>query len=163
MSEHHATSSCSCEWCNSFNNCGCNSHFLINMMALQENAKSFYAVWYIFASVFMHFSRNIHKIYQALTLAEHLPGWLLYWTPQCWIKYSKLLSKSSAKFLTTKKWENAGERLLTLKQGKLSAADFSLRFCTLAVESGCNETALKTMFQQGLNDVLQIELPCRDA
>lgn len=56
--------------------------------------------------------------------------------------------------------KEAGERLLTLKQGKLvkpgkSPADFLLTFHTLAAEGRWNEPALKTVFQQGLNNALQ--------
>lgn len=52
--------------------------------------------------------------------------------------------------------KDSGERLLTVKQGV--ATDFSLTFHTLTAKSGWNEFLLKTVFPQGLNNMLQADL-----
>lgn len=58
--------------------------------------------------------------------------------------------------------QKIAERLLILKQGNLSAAEFALNFHTLAVDSGWNEPALKAACCQGLNTNILTALSCQD-
>ncbi|KAK3571116.1 hypothetical protein QTP86_001937 [Hemibagrus guttatus] len=51
-------------------------------------------------------------------------------------------------------------QLMELRQGSKTAADYALRFCTLAAQSGWNDAALWAMFRAGLNPGLQAELAC---
>lgn len=48
--------------------------------------------------------------------------------------------------------KDAGERQLTLKQGKLPAASFSLKFHALAAERGWNEKASMTCSKLACKD-----------
>ena len=57
---------------------------------------------------------------------------------------------------------SAGGQLLALWQGSQSAADYAMRFCTLAAASRWNNSALLAVFRQGLSRELQSELACRD-
>ena len=57
---------------------------------------------------------------------------------------------------------SAGDQLLALRQGSQSAADYAMRFRTLAAASGWNDPALLAIFRQGLSRELQSELACRD-
>ncbi len=58
--------------------------------------------------------------------------------------------------------EDAGEQLLALRQGKDTAADYSLTFRTLAAQTGWGNGPLKLLYQKGLLAELQSELACRD-
>ncbi|KAL0150720.1 hypothetical protein M9458_053943, partial [Cirrhinus mrigala] len=58
--------------------------------------------------------------------------------------------------------EGAGEQILTLRQGKTTAAEFALTFRTLAAQTGWPDEPLKLHFRKGLNHELQAELACRD-
>lgn len=53
-------------------------------------------------------------------------------------------------------------QLLHLHQGKSTAAEYSVKFCTLAAQSRWNDVALKTVFLKGLNPILQAEQACKD-
>ncbi|KAK3558232.1 hypothetical protein QTP86_013970 [Hemibagrus guttatus] len=52
-------------------------------------------------------------------------------------------------------------QLMKLRQGSESAADYAIRFRTLAAQSGWNNAALWAVFRAGLNPALQTELACR--
>ncbi len=56
----------------------------------------------------------------------------------------------------------AGEQLLTLRQGRSSAADYALSFRTLAAQTGWTDDPLRLHYRKGLNTELQSELACRD-
>ncbi len=56
----------------------------------------------------------------------------------------------------------AGEQLLTLRQGRSSAADYALSFRTLAAQTGWTDDPLRLHYRTGLNTELQSELTCRD-
>ncbi|KAL0185475.1 hypothetical protein M9458_021172, partial [Cirrhinus mrigala] len=58
--------------------------------------------------------------------------------------------------------EGAAEQILTLRQGKTTAAEFALTFRTLAAQTGWPDEPLKLHFRKGLNHELQAELACRD-
>ncbi|KAK3571813.1 hypothetical protein QTP86_020588 [Hemibagrus guttatus] len=53
-------------------------------------------------------------------------------------------------------------QLMELRQGSDSAADYAIKFHTLAAQSGWNEVALWAVFRGGLNPALQTELACRE-
>ncbi len=55
-----------------------------------------------------------------------------------------------------------GEQILTLKQGRNTAVQFTLAFRTLAAQTGWPDDPLKLHFRRGLNPELQTELACRD-
>lgn len=57
---------------------------------------------------------------------------------------------------------NVSVQLLQLSQGTDSAAEYAVKFCSLSVETGWNDPALKAIFCKGLNPSLQAELTCRD-
>ncbi|KAK3535604.1 hypothetical protein QTP70_017137 [Hemibagrus guttatus] len=52
-------------------------------------------------------------------------------------------------------------QLMELRQGPDTAADYAIKFCTLAAQSGWNDTSLWAVFRAGLNPELQTELACR--
>ncbi len=58
--------------------------------------------------------------------------------------------------------EDADEQLLALRQGKDTAADYSLTFRTLAAQTGWGNGPLKLLYRKGLSAELQSELACRD-
>ncbi|KAK3539043.1 hypothetical protein QTP86_023635 [Hemibagrus guttatus] len=51
-------------------------------------------------------------------------------------------------------------QLMELRQGSETAADYAIRFRTLAAQSGWNDMALWAVFRAGLNPGLQVELAC---
>lgn len=53
-------------------------------------------------------------------------------------------------------------QLLELRQGTDTAADFAIKFHTLAAQSIWNETALVVVFREGFNRELKAEMACRD-
>lgn len=56
----------------------------------------------------------------------------------------------------------SSKRLLTLRQGSRSTADFAIEFRTIAAKSGWNDEALRVCFQGGLSEPLQDELATRE-
>lgn len=59
----------------------------------------------------------------------------------------------------------AGEKevsvqLLELHQGSETAANYAIRFCTLAAQSSWNDAALEAVFPEGFNPALQAEMSC---
>lgn len=54
-------------------------------------------------------------------------------------------------------------QLLQLRQGSDAAADYAVKFCILATQSGWNDTSLCAVFREGLHPTLQAELTPRDA
>ncbi|KAK3539896.1 hypothetical protein QTP70_015801 [Hemibagrus guttatus] len=53
-------------------------------------------------------------------------------------------------------------RLMELHQGSEAAADYAIRFRTLAAQSGWNDAALWAVFRAGLHPALQSELACHE-
>ncbi|KAK3509826.1 hypothetical protein QTP70_012504 [Hemibagrus guttatus] len=51
-------------------------------------------------------------------------------------------------------------QLMELRQGSETAADYAIRLCTLAAQSGWNDAALWAVFRASLNPGLQAELAC---
>lgn len=60
------------------------------------------------------------------------------------------------------KGKETSNRLLSLSQGNLSAAEYTVRFRTLAAELRWNDDALQAVFVKGLNDALKDELATSD-
>ncbi|KAK2917253.1 hypothetical protein Q8A73_003999 [Channa argus] len=58
--------------------------------------------------------------------------------------------------------KNAADRLLSLRQGFRSVADFSVEFRVLATEAQWDDAALRTVFRHGLSDPVKDELTHRD-
>ena len=58
--------------------------------------------------------------------------------------------------------KEAASKLLSLRQGPRSVAEFSVDFRILAAESGWDETALRGVFVHGLSDTVKDELAARD-
>ncbi|KAK3566461.1 hypothetical protein QTP86_033942 [Hemibagrus guttatus] len=52
-------------------------------------------------------------------------------------------------------------QLMELRQGSDTAADYAIKFCTLAAQSGWNDASLWAVFRARLNPELQTELACR--
>ncbi|KAK3532216.1 hypothetical protein QTP86_009486 [Hemibagrus guttatus] len=52
--------------------------------------------------------------------------------------------------------------LMELRQGSEAAADYAIRFRTLAAQSGWNDAALWAVFRAGLHPALQSELACHE-
>ncbi|KAI2658093.1 Transposon Tf2-6 polyprotein [Labeo rohita] len=55
-----------------------------------------------------------------------------------------------------------GEQIVALRQGRRTAADYTLSFRTLAAQSGWNDEPLKLHYCRGLHPDLQVELACHD-
>lgn len=58
--------------------------------------------------------------------------------------------------------KEAAKRLLSLRQGSLSVAEYAVEFRILAAESGWDEVALQGVFTHGLGDYIKDELAARD-
>ncbi|KAK2899294.1 hypothetical protein Q8A73_012423 [Channa argus] len=58
--------------------------------------------------------------------------------------------------------KNAADRLLSLRQGFRSVADFSVEFRVLATEAQWDDAALRIVFRHGLSDPVKDELTHRD-
>lgn len=58
--------------------------------------------------------------------------------------------------------KEAARRMLALRQGSMSAAEYSVDFRTLAAEAGWDDTALMSVFTNGLNEQLKDELAIKD-
>uniref|UniRef100_A0A3B3DPC6 Gypsy retrotransposon integrase-like protein 1 n=1 Tax=Oryzias melastigma TaxID=30732 RepID=A0A3B3DPC6_ORYME len=58
--------------------------------------------------------------------------------------------------------KDPGDQLMDIKQGKETAAAYSLRFRTLAAQTEWSPCGLKTVYRRGLSTELQRELACRD-
>lgn len=50
---------------------------------------------------------------------------------------------------------DTSNRLLSLRQGHLSAANYSVEFRTLAAELGWDDKALQSIFMRGLNEAVK--------
>jgi len=59
-------------------------------------------------------------------------------------------------------WGDASRRLINIRQGARSVADYSVEFKTLAADAGWDDAALWGLFLNGLTEQLQDELATRD-
>lgn len=78
------------------------------------------------------------------------------------ITFADFLSKFQVVFDKGSSAEAAGHRLLNLKQGKHSMADYSVDFWTLATQTKCGAEALRTTMLSNINDDLKDELMVRE-
>ncbi len=98
-----------------------------------------------------------------------LSGRALEWATAVWEGSSlsfpplnKFLRQFREVFEHSASGKEAGEQLLALRQGKDTAADYSLTFRTLAAQTGWESGPLKLLYRKGLSAELQSELACRD-
>ncbi len=98
-----------------------------------------------------------------------LSGRALEWATAVWEggilsfpPLNEFLRISSEVFEHSASGKEAGEELLALRQGKDTAADYSLTFRTLAAQTGWESGLLKLLYRKGLSAELQSELACRD-
>lgn len=78
------------------------------------------------------------------------------------ITYADFLSKFMAVFNKGLSAEDAGHRLLNLKQGKCSMANFSSNFWTLAAQAKWEPEVLRTTLLNNINNELKDELMMRE-
>lgn len=78
------------------------------------------------------------------------------------ITYSDFLDKFKGVFDRKSTTLTAGQRLLALKQGKRSLADFSIDFFTLAEQTEWGEEALKSTLLSNVNEDIKKELMLRE-
>lgn len=98
-----------------------------------------------------------------------LTGSALAWASAVWESQSNLCNSYPEFAEEMKKvfhhpvsGRDATKRLLSLRQGSRSVAEYSVEFRTLAAEAGWNDTALQGVFQTGLTDSVKDELAVRD-
>uniref|UniRef100_A0A3B1J8V9 CCHC-type domain-containing protein n=1 Tax=Astyanax mexicanus TaxID=7994 RepID=A0A3B1J8V9_ASTMX len=99
-----------------------------------------------------------------------LTGKALAWATPVWVHqpgvcttamlFAEALSRT---FDLPVRGEEAGARLLNLRQGRRSVSEYAIEFRTLAAESGWNASALASAFHHGLNEDLKDELAHRDS
>lgn len=94
-----------------------------------------------------------------------LHGKALSWATAVWEQQSPITTSYIAFTAEMKRvfdhpvrGKDASKRLLSLRQGMRSVAEYSIEFRTLSVESGWNSEALQAAFCNGLNDTLKDEL-----
>ncbi|KAI2661634.1 Transposon Tf2-6 polyprotein [Labeo rohita] len=98
-----------------------------------------------------------------------LTGKALEWATAVWDlgqstypTFATFLQSFKEVFQPSPESSEAGEQIVTLRQGRRTAADYALDFRTLAAQSGWNDGPLKLHYRRGLNSDLQVELACRD-
>ncbi len=98
-----------------------------------------------------------------------LTGRALEWITAVWSgdrspfrSFEEFLQRFCEVFDHPKDGRGADELLLTMSQGKRTAADYALTFRTLAAQTTWTEDPLKVHFRRGLNHELQAELACCD-
>lgn len=77
-----------------------------------------------------------------------------------WTQEERFLQLFKRVFDHSPKGKEMGVRLLALKQGNLSAAEYAHSFRTIAAGSSWNEPTLKATYRQGLNKELLTEMMC---
>lgn len=82
-------------------------------------------------------------------------------SPACrsYVEFTEVMKKI---FDHPLKGKEAATRLLSLKQGSSSVAQYAIDFRILAAESGWDDTALQGVFIKGLNERVKDELAARD-
>lgn len=98
-----------------------------------------------------------------------LSGKALEWATAIWkpegntfISFKDFLTQFRAVFEHPADGKSPGEQLLTLVQGRRTAAEYALAFRTLAAQTNWGEDPLKLFFRKGLSAELQSELACRE-
>jgi hypothetical protein len=82
--------------------------------------------------------------------------------PSLALSYADFVNEMRRVFDHPVRGKEASSRLLSLRQGSDSVAQFALSFRILAAESGWDETALQSVFLRGLTDRVRDELAVRD-
>ncbi|XP_058619589.1 uncharacterized protein LOC131532156 [Onychostoma macrolepis] len=102
-------------------------------------------------------------------LCSLLTGKALDWATAIWEgrrmtfpSYANFLRQFRDVFEHSAGGKEPGEHLLSLHQGKDTAAEYTLTFRTLAAQTGWEEDPLKLLYRKGLTADLQSELACRD-
>lgn len=98
-----------------------------------------------------------------------LTGKALEWITAVWRgdgavfpSFEVFLRRFKAVFEHSKEGKSAGDHLLELSQGRMTAAEYALAFRTLAAQTSWMDDTLKVIFRRGLNHALQSELACCD-
>lgn len=98
-----------------------------------------------------------------------LQGKALDWATAMWQShtdihndYVKFESELKKVFDHPVQGKEASKRLLCLNQGSHSVAEYSVEFRTLAAEAGWDDSALQTVFLNGLSEQLKDELALKD-
>lgn len=106
-------------------------------------------------------------VHQQPTVCSLLTGRALEWATTVWSE-TQTVSPSFSAFIQQFKevfehptdGKEAGEQLLSLRQGRRSASNYDLSFRTLAAQTGWPEDPFKLHFCRGLSMELQPELAC---
>ncbi|XP_034143061.1 uncharacterized protein LOC117592903 [Esox lucius] len=103
------------------------------------------------------------------TVVSVLTGKALEWATALWEgegpeldNYRDFVELFKAVFDHSAVGRERGDRLLHIRQGSRTAAEYALEFRTLSSASGWNDTALLSLFRDGLRDEVKVELACRD-
>ena len=82
--------------------------------------------------------------------------------PHICLSFDTFISEMKKVFDHPVRGRDASRRLLSLRQGSRSVAEFSVEFRTVAADSGWNNESLQDVFLQGLNEAIKDELAARD-
>ncbi len=98
-----------------------------------------------------------------------LTGKALEWATAMWQgnrmsfpSYDHFIRQFRDVFERSASGKEAGEELITLRQGNHTAAEYTLDFRTLAAQTGWDNEPLRLFYRKGLNSDLQSELACRE-
>ncbi|KAK3556045.1 hypothetical protein QTP70_001858 [Hemibagrus guttatus] len=80
--------------------------------------------------------------------------------PLIWASFSHFVEGIHKVFEHPTGGKDISVQLMELRQGSEAAANYAIRFRTLAAQSEWNDAALWAVFRAGLNLVLQTELAC---
>uniref|UniRef100_A0A3B1JLN1 ribonuclease H n=1 Tax=Astyanax mexicanus TaxID=7994 RepID=A0A3B1JLN1_ASTMX len=111
----------------------------------------------------------ISDVEKIATVISLLKGKALEWATAVWEQagtatqsYERFESLFRSVFDNPPDGKEGGEKLLKIRQGGRTAAEYALEFRTVAAASGWNDSALVLVFQRGLREEVQKELACRD-
>ncbi|KAK3508869.1 hypothetical protein QTP70_010724 [Hemibagrus guttatus] len=105
---------------------------------------------------------------QCALVMSLLTGRALEWASAVWDADPQI--RSSFAYFSGMIWEvfvyptggkDISVQLMELRQGSDTAADYTIKFRTLAAQSGWNDASLWAVFRAGLNPEFQTELACR--
>uniref|UniRef100_A0A3B5QH33 CCHC-type domain-containing protein n=1 Tax=Xiphophorus maculatus TaxID=8083 RepID=A0A3B5QH33_XIPMA len=111
-------------------------------------------------------SRDLSKIYYVMgLLRDQALAWALAFdstTPLTSLTFKQFTDELSTVFDHPDHVGDASKRLLKLRQGSRSAAEFSVEFRTLAADTKWNDEALKGVYYQALTEALKDGLSVSD-
>lgn len=106
---------------------------------------------------------------QISMIIHRFSGCALQWAAATWCAggtlvtdYAAFLQEFWDVFDHPSQGRSGAQKLLRLRQGDASVADYAIEFLILAADSGWNESALLARFRKGLNPDIQLELACKD-